>query len=204
MKLNVPNALTLFRILLIPVYLWRYLTAQSQMDYLTAAGILLLSALSDTMDGYIARRFHQITQLGKILDPAADKLTLAAVIVSLWLTRPNWWPLYTLFILKEFLMLLGGLRLHRKQVKIEGAKWFGKLSTIMFYVIMIIIVAMPQLQDRTILTMLLVLLVFMLFSLLRYGMLFCHMLKNSTKNTDLNKKPGAEICSFLFAIFIHI
>ena len=181
MKLNVPNALTLFRILLIPVYLWRYLTAQSQMDYLTAAGILLLSALSDTMDGYIARRFHQITQLGKILDPAADKLTLAAVIVSLWLTRPNWWPLYTLFILKEFLMLLGGLRLHRKQVKIEGAKWFGKLSTIMFYVIMIIIVAMPQLQDRTILTMLLVLLVFMLFSLLRYGMLFCHMLKNSTK-----------------------
>ena len=136
MKLNVPNALTLFRILLIPVYLWRYLTAQSQMDYLTAAGILLLSALSDTMDGYIARRFHQITQLGKILDPAADKLTLAAVIVSLWLTRPNWWPLYTLFILKEFLMLLGGLRLHRKQVKIEGAKWFGKLSTIMFYVIM--------------------------------------------------------------------
>ena len=171
MKLNVPNALTLFRILLIPVYLWRYLTAQSQMDYLTAAGILLLSALSDTMDGYIARRFHQITQLGKILDPAADKLTLAAVIVSLWLTRPNWWPLYTLFI----------LRLHRKQVKIEGAKWFGKLSTIMFYVIMIIIVAMPQLQDRTILTMLLVLLVFMLFSLLRYGMLFCHMLKNSTK-----------------------
>ena len=46
---------------------------------------------------------------------------------------------------------------------------------------MIIIVAMPQLQDRTILTMLLVLLVFMLFSLLRYGMLFCHMLKNSTK-----------------------
>ncbi|MCQ4735755.1 CDP-alcohol phosphatidyltransferase family protein, partial [Anaerotruncus colihominis] len=100
----------------------------------------------------IARRFHQITQLGKILDPAADKLTLAAVIVSLWLTRPNWWPLYTLFILKEFLMLLGGLRLHRKQVKIEGAKWFGKLSTIMIYVIMIIIVAMPQLQDRTILT----------------------------------------------------
>ena len=139
------------------------------------------TAFSDTMDGYIARRFHQITQLGKILDPAADKLTLAAVIVSLWLTRPNWWPLYTLFILKEFLMLLGGLRLHRKQVKIEGAKWFGKLSTIMFYVIMIIIVAMPQLQDRTILTMLLVLLVFMLFSLLRYGMLFCHMLKNSTK-----------------------
>ena len=101
MKLNVPNALTLFRILLIPVYLWRYLTAQSQMDYLTAAGILLLSALSDTMDGYIARRFHQITQLGKILDPAADKLTLAAVIVSLWLTRPNWWPLYTLFILSR-------------------------------------------------------------------------------------------------------
>ena len=58
MKLNVPNALTLFRILLIPVYLWRYLTAQSQMDYLTAAGILLLSA-SDAMDGYVAERFHQ-------------------------------------------------------------------------------------------------------------------------------------------------
>lgn len=78
-------------------------------------------------------------------------------------------------------MLVGGLRLHRKRVTIEGAKWFGKLATVMFYVIMITIVAFPSLSDGTILVMLLLLLVFMLFSLLRYGVMFWGMLRSAKK-----------------------
>ena len=167
MKMNVPNALTVLRIVLIPLFLWRFLTAQTQLQFYAAALTLGVSALSDTLDGYIARRCNQITQLGKILDPIADKLTLASVVA--------------VFILKEFLMLVGGLRLHRKRVTIEGAKWFGKLATVMFYVIMITIVAFPSLSDGTILAMLLLLLVFMLFSLLRYGVMFWGMLRSAKK-----------------------
>ena len=178
MKMNVPNALTVLRILLIPLFLWRFLTAQTQPQFYAAALVLGVSALSDTLDGYIARHYDQITQLGKILDPIADKLTLASVVAALWITKPHLWPLYAVFILKEFLMLVGGLRLHRKQVTIEGAKWFGKLATVMFYVIMITIVA---LGDGTIFAMLLLLLVFMLFSLLRYGVMFWGMLRSAKK-----------------------
>ena len=181
MKMNVPNALTFLRIVLIPLFLWRFLTAQTQLQFYAAALILGVSALSDTLDGYIARRCNQITQLGKILDPIADKLTLASVVAALWITKPHLWPLYAVFILKEFLMLVGGLRLHRKRVTIEGAKWFGKLATVMFYVIMITIVAFPSLSDGTILAMLLLLLVFMLFSLLRYGVMFWGMLRSAKK-----------------------
>ncbi|WP_308752443.1 CDP-alcohol phosphatidyltransferase family protein [uncultured Anaerotruncus sp.] len=181
MKMNVPNALTVLRILLIPLFLWRFLTAQTQPQFYAAALVLGVSALSDTLDGYIARHYDQITQLGKILDPIADKLTLASVVAALWITKPHLWPLYAVFILKEFLMLVGGLRLHRKQVTIEGAKWFGKLATVMFYVIMITIVAFPALGDGTIFAMLLLLLVFMLFSLLRYGVMFWGMLRSAKK-----------------------
>ena len=176
MKLNIPNALTLFRIVLIPVFLWRFLTASEQGEFYAAALILGVSALTDTLDGFIARRFNMITQLGKLLDPLADKLTLAAVVAALWIERPGLWPLYAIFILKEFLMLLGGLLLHRRRVKLESAKWFGKLSTVLFYVVMITIVAIPGLGEETILWMLLLLLVFMLFSLARYGILFQRML----------------------------
>ena len=93
MKMNVPNALTVLRIVLIPLFLWRFLTAQTQLQFYAAALILGVSALSDTLDGYIARRCNQITQLGKILDPIADKLTLASVVAALWITKPHLWPL---------------------------------------------------------------------------------------------------------------
>ncbi|MBC8584939.1 CDP-alcohol phosphatidyltransferase family protein [Youxingia wuxianensis] len=179
MNFNIPNSLSVMRILLIPVFLWTYLTASGPEDYYIAAGILVFSGLSDTVDGFIARRFHMITQLGKILDPMADKLTLASVICALWIRKPQWWPLYALLIAKDVLMLLGGIRLMKKNITIEGAKWFGKLSTVMFYVIMVIIIARPDLPDTNILVMLMVLALFMIFSFARYCFLFLRMIRSS-------------------------
>lgn len=178
MRMNVPNALSTMRIVLIPFFLYTYLTAQHESQYVAAAVILAVSGLTDTVDGWIARHFNMITQLGKILDPVADKLTLAAVVAALWIQKPHLWPLYALFIAKEVLMLLGGLRLHHKKITIEGAKWFGKLGTILFYIVMIIIVAVPQLTDRTIVLMLAVLLAVMLFALLQYVFLFRRLIRS--------------------------
>ena len=177
MKWNIPNTLTSLRIVLIPVFLWRFLTAQTREEFYAAAGILVFSGLSDTLDGTIARKCNMITQLGKILDPVADKLTLGAVILALWIKRPHLWPLYVLLIAKEFFMLLGGIKLHRTQVAIQSAKWFGKLSTIVFYLIMIVVVARPDISDGTLLKMLLVLLFFMLFSFVQYVLVFKRLLE---------------------------
>lgn len=182
MKLNIPNTLSLTRILLIPLFLWKFLSADTQPDYTVSAAILAVSGLTDTVDGAIARRFNMITQLGKILDPLADKLTLASVIAALWIKRPYLWWLCALLILKEVLMLLGGLRLHTRQVTIGGSKWFGKLATVMFYLIMIVIVAVPVLEDHTIAGLLFFLLLFMLFAFLQYALLFRRLLTNMHHN----------------------
>ncbi len=178
MKLNIPNTLSIIRILMIPWFLWEFLNAQTQSDFTLAAGILVVSGLTDTVDGAIARKFNMITQLGKILDPLADKLTLASVIAALWIKKPHLWWLCGLLILKELLMLIGGLKLHTSKVTIEGSKWFGKLATVMFYVIMVIIVAVPVLSDRVILGLLLFLLLFMLFAFLQYALIFRRLIQD--------------------------
>ena len=79
--ITVPNLLSFFRFCLIPVIIWSYCVKKNP---LLAGEILLLSGLTDLADGYIARRFHRISNLGKILDPVADKLTQAAMLICLF------------------------------------------------------------------------------------------------------------------------
>ena len=88
---SIPNILSYIRILLIPVFAYCYLTANTDGDYYFAAVILLFSGLTDMADGMIARKFGMITYLGKILDPLADKLTQATVAVCLAI-RVKWKP----------------------------------------------------------------------------------------------------------------
>ena len=78
---SIPNILSLFRLLLIPVYTVLFLRAERPADYWWAAGILAVSTLTDMIDGKIARRFHMVTNLGKILDPVADKATQCTLLV---------------------------------------------------------------------------------------------------------------------------
>ena len=77
---TIPNFLSLFRLLLIPVYIIIYLNAEEITDYYIAGGILAVSCLTDLVDGQIARRFNMISTVGKVLDPLADKLTQLALI----------------------------------------------------------------------------------------------------------------------------
>ena len=77
--MTIPNCISLFRIFLVPCFAWVFLTASLPEDFTLAAVLLVVSAVSDLLDGWIARRFHMTSKLGKILDPAADKLTLFGV-----------------------------------------------------------------------------------------------------------------------------
>ena len=170
--MSIPNILSIFRMALVPVFLHLYLNAATGREYLLAAGILVLSALTYVLDGFIARRYHMITKLGQILDPAADKMTLAAVTLSLWHKIPDLWPLFAIFITKELLMVAGTLKLMHKKTDIAGAKWFGKLYTVIFYLVTVSIVAFPNLNHRLVFVMLAFMGIFTVFSFVMYVPVF--------------------------------
>ena len=112
--LSIPNVLSLFRIALIPLFIWRYLTADTMLAYAQAAAIIALSGISDMLDGLIARKFGMITELGKALDPFADKLTQCALIFCLITRFPLMKGLVVLFLVKEISIACFSFYLYKK------------------------------------------------------------------------------------------
>lgn len=165
---NIPNILSMFRILIIPLFCYNFLLAETSRDLMISALILAISGLSDLVDGIVARKFNMITQLGKILDPVADKLTLFAVCVCLCIKAPELWLFYIFFIVKEIMMMLGSLFLMKKKVKLDGARWFGKIYTVLFYIIMLAIILLPNLNSNIKFALLLILAVFTVISFVSY------------------------------------
>lgn len=143
--LSVPNLLSFVRLLLIPLFVLLYLTAREEADYRMAALVVLVSGLTDFADGQIARRCHMITEFGKFLDPLADKLTQVAVVFCLAFRFRLMILLVLLVVVKELTMGICGLLLLRQGKKLNGAKWFGKLSTAVFYIVMFVLMVWPNL-----------------------------------------------------------
>ncbi len=140
---TIPNWLTYLRIVLVPVFAVLFLKG-----YIAAALIVLaVSGLSDFFDGKIARRFNQVSDLGKIIDPIADKLTEITIAVIFYITFSNgegliktfsW--IFLVFIIKELVMVLFGAFMLAIGLRPCAAEIWGKASTMVFYLVMIIIV----------------------------------------------------------------
>lgn len=128
--LTIPNLLSAFRLCLIPLILWLYGTGRSA---LWAGGALVLSGLTDVADGWVARKFHMGSGLGKVLDPLADKLTQGAVLACLVFRYP--WMLLPLLLLlvKETAVAVSGWVVLKKTGRVEGADWHGKAATCLLY-----------------------------------------------------------------------
>lgn len=141
---TIPNMLSLFRLLLIPVYIIIYLNADEDIDYYVAGGILAVSCLTDMIDGKIARHFNMISTIGKILDPFADKMTQFALIICLVIEYPVLVPLMILFIIKELFQLVAGLLTMRKGQMLTGALITGKISTAVLFISLIVLVMFPN------------------------------------------------------------
>lgn len=125
--MNVPNVLTVLRLLLIGVFVYLF-----QLDYYVAAVcIFILAAVTDLLDGYIARKYDLVTNFGKLMDPLADKLMLIAALVCL--ASKGIIPIIILVfvIVKELIMVIGGAFLYKKNVVVY-AKTFGKAATFCF------------------------------------------------------------------------
>ncbi len=126
-NINIPNLLTILRIALIPVVVWRYLVG----DKTGALVVYIIAMLTDVVDGYLARRFHQVTALGKLLDPIADKLSLLALL-GLFVADGSI-PLWVLFIelLREVTFMVGGALALRKGIVVSALP-IGKITTVCF------------------------------------------------------------------------
>lgn len=144
--LTIPNLLSLFRLLLIPVYATLYLRATDRDQYLIAGGILAVSCLTDMVDGKIARKFHMITTLGKVLDPLADKLTQLTLTVCLSLRYPVLYPVLLIFVVKELFQLIVGIIYLRKGKMLPGALMAGKVCTTVLFISLIALVLFPQMD----------------------------------------------------------
>ena len=131
---TIPNLLSLFRLALIPVYIYIYLGATETYQYITAGTIMAVSCLTDLIDGKVARRFNMVSTLGKILDPLADKITQFTLTVCLSLKHPQLFPVLALFVVKELFQLIAGA-VHLKMGKmLPGALMAGKVCTTVLFI----------------------------------------------------------------------
>lgn len=182
--LTIPNLLSLFRLVMIPVYMLVYLRADSRADYCVAAGILAVSCLTDAVDGKIARHFDMISTVGKILDPVADKATQFTLIVCLAVTRPVLWILVALFVVKESFQLIAGILNLRKGKMLNGALFTGKICTTLLFVSMILLVLFPNLNPTLVLVITVLDGISMLVTLISYIRVYA---RPSSKLEDMPK-----------------
>jgi CDP-diacylglycerol--glycerol-3-phosphate 3-phosphatidyltransferase len=135
MKLNVPNALTVFRILAAP-FIIALLYFPTRTTCLLATIFFLVAILTDLADGFWARKYNQVTNFGKFLDPLADKILIASVMIML--VELNWIPAWIAIIVIVRELLVTGLRaIAADKGQVIAADKYGKMKTIMQSVAMI-------------------------------------------------------------------
>ncbi len=146
---TVPNWLSFARIIMVPIFAYLFLNDGIKNNVIWAVFVLALSGLSDFLDGKIARRFNQISDLGKVLDPVADKLTQITIAVLLYikfssssesLIKTFSW-IFLVFIIKEFVMVLFGGIMIAIGLRPSAAEIYGKAATFVFYFVMIALFA---------------------------------------------------------------
>ena len=197
---TIPNWLCFIRIALIPVFTALFVKDQ----YIAAFITMIVAALTDVFDGKIARKFNMVSNLGKILDPIADKLSQIAIVIILLV---KFWDgplkyILFLFIFKELLMVIGAGILMAKGMRPVAAEVWGKLATVVFYTFMITIIAIGpngallsidlfkglELNNTVIMIMVIISAILAFASLFGYAPGFIRQLKENKKQSNSSEK----------------
>ena len=141
---TVPNILSMFRICLIPIFIWMYFSGR----IVTSVVLLVISGITDVVDGYIARHFNMISAVGKALDPIADKLTQAAMLFCLLSEFQTMWLPFLLLIFKEMFSGVAALIAIKRTGEVHGADWHGKLTTGSLYGMIVIHILWPGISPE--------------------------------------------------------
>lgn len=171
---TIPNLLCMVRILLIPFIIWAFFSPEP--FYYFAPGLIAASAFTDVVDGKIARKFHSVTDLGKALDPLADKLTQLAMAVCLAIRYALMRVLAAIFIVKEGVMLLLGYLAMRKG-EVKSARWFGKLNTVVLYLCMGLIIVWRSIPLNVANILIAACMAIMFFTLIMYIIFYVGVIK---------------------------
>ena len=169
---TIPNFLSLIRLLLIPVYISIYRNATEPREYFIAGTILVVSCMTDMIDGQIARRFHMISNVGKVLDPLADKLTQLSLTICLSIRYPVLRWVLILFLIKEFFQAFTALMMFRNGKVLPGAIPAGKICTTVLFVSFIVLVLIPDLNPGIVNTIAAVDSVFLSYAFVSYVFAF--------------------------------
>ena len=180
--LNTPNILSIFRLCLVPVFVVAYFSGLEHAGVYSVC-VYIVATLTDFLDGYIARKYNMITNLGKVLDPLGDKMFTFAVLCCLMIDSkiPLW--LVGLFFLKECLMGIGGLIIHRlAKTEIPPSNIIGKAATVIFFVFCCIIVVYDGLSPSTAALMVGIALAVSCIALISYSRSFIRIVKARDKD----------------------
>lgn len=186
---TIPNLLGYLRILLLPVFLYLYYHAETLEDYIVAFTVLVISMLTDAFDGMIARKFNQVTDFGKALDPVADKLTQGSLAIAVTFRYPQIIPFLILFIIKEFYMGIMGLYLIKRKNFWTPAQWFGKVCTIILDIGIGVLLLYPNFDSTVVTIMVVVMSALLLFSFVKYVLFHRKCLQESMEY--MGKKKAA-------------
>ena len=170
--LTIPNLLSLLRLLMIPIYAILYMRAQELREYIVAAAVFAVSALTDMVDGIIARKCHMVSRLGIMLDPFADKMTQGVIIICLTIKNIAILPLLLLFIVKEAFMLTMACLHLKKRKMLDGALIPGKICTTVLFLSMIVLVIFRDLPNPWVYAIVALCSVFMIISLVAYALCY--------------------------------
>lgn len=169
---TIPNFMSFFRLVLVPFIIWTYLKD----EYDLAATLVVVSALTDIFDGVIARKFDMISDFGKVLDPVCDKVTHAALLISLGTRYWYVWIVFAILAVKELSMLgVGALAVRRSQT-VHSAKWYGKFCTVVFELSMIVLMLFPDIPERCVIGILGLCALVLLFSFVMYMIFFLRLI----------------------------
>lgn len=179
---TIPNLMSIFRIVLLPVIVWFY---NFKHNYLAAIILLLISGISDILDGIIARKCNQISDFGKVIDPIADKMTQGVLLICLIFKHTQILIMLGVFILKEFLMILMGYVTIKKKSVVNSAKWYGKLNTVIIYSVIFLLIILPDIPETVVNIMIGVCIAVMAMSFLSYASFYKKILNNNSKKQTI-------------------
>lgn len=176
---NVPNILSTIRICLVPVFVMTYFYESGSIK-IYAAAVYALASFTDFLDGYIARKYNLISNLGKILDPVGDKLMTLAVLACITIDHviPFWALLVAL--IKEMLMLFGGAIIRKREGgEIPSSNIIGKTSTVVFFVVCVTLMLFRRIPDNVAAMMISGAILLMLMALISYIRTFIYIMKKT-------------------------
>ena len=164
---TIPNALSFFRICLIPLIVWLYALRR---NYLLTGITVIISGLTDVVDGYVARKYNATSDLGKVLDPLADKSTQAVVMILMAIRYPFMALPISVGIAKELFMAISGYMVIRRREVVLGAGWHGKLATFTITATMVIHLLWYNIDNVVSTSLILLSTVMIIMSLILYAM----------------------------------